>query len=618
MSLLKLLLVIILIVLLVSYITPHKHVNLERFVTEEEHYYPDLKVNPLTTKVDFKFQFMANWEILHNETVISSGGDTGDNIISGQVRLMRYYDKLRIRIRPGQNKGAFIGVISSDGKTYVTNSNNFKISGQEVEGDGQGLGKFSGGKFLGCFKDQDGVSYLGNNGTVNCNTYCKNKNSMWSPPKGSSCASGTVKGVIDSKWCKNLVGYGGGLESCQCKAATGPTGRALVNYKPDVRSISDCHKAAVAGRQIYYGLQNGGECRIGSNYAKYGSLPAQSCGQRCDVDGSEHSYCGSPYANVVYSTVQPPSIQSFSDLQIGRIRSKSLPSSSEWIIGQQNTLPNSWPDGVWEFVWVNIHPPKIPFCNYPEYVQFQPSACKDPTNSFTCWKTVLPNYQVDTTKCKDLYEASPNLDSDANFQILNRAYRKATKYDKGPSGGPLEEYLQTMEATYTAACKVLAELSDKSFDEGLCQKRTRVERSDLRRACQQMPEGERLSANDVNSNWQQCQPGTLECLELKDQCEARNHCFSEKMKYGPRCYLPPKMNKYEGLNSPDFYSAIQKASSITTIPKFQRRASSANFLAKKIQLINLARTVEFNTGDNQQCGCQEDIYNPNSLKYYFF
>ena len=565
MNFIKLLLIVISIILLLSYITPSKHQTIESYVTNKynntnykqnnETNILDQKFKPPTSNVVYKFQFMSNWQILHNDTIINSGGDTGQNIVKGQLPQMKYYDKLKIRIIVGQNKGAFIGVINSDDQIYPTNNKNFKLLGQEVGGDGQGLGNFSGGKFLGCYKDQSAVS-------------------------------------------------------------SGQTGRALAYNKPNAKTISDCHKEAVNSKQIYYGFQNGNQCWVGSDFAKYGPLSADKCGERCSSDGGQHSYCGGPLANVVYSTVQPPVIQSFSDLAIGRIRSKEIPTSSEWIIPLQNTLPNSWPDGVWEFVWENIHPPKIPFCNYPQYVQFQPSACSDPTNAYTCSKTVLPNYQVDTNKCKDLYEPSSNLDSDSVFSILNRAYRKASTYNKGASGGSLEEYLQTMQQTYDVACKVLSEFSDKSFSEGLCEKRERRERLDFNKMCRDIPLSQRMGPVNITKKIQQCKPGSLECQQLKEECDARNYCFNDITKEGPRCYLPPKINKYVGLNSPDFYSALEKASSIVTIPKYSRRSSSANFNNKKKQLINLARVVEFNTADNQQCGCQEDIYDPSSLKCY--
>jgi hypothetical protein len=564
MNFIKLLLIVIFIILLFPYITLSRNKTIESYITNKynnntntnyKQNILDQTLKPPTSNVEYKFQFISNWQILHNNTIINSGGDTGQNIVKGQLPQMKYYDKLKIRIIAGQNKGAFIGVITSDDQIYPTNNKNLKISGQEVDGDGQGLGNFSGGKFLGCYKDQ-----IANSPGIN--------------------------------------------------------GRALQYNKPNAKTISDCHKEAVNSKQIYYGLQNGNQCWIGSNFAKYGSLPAEKCGERCSSDGGQHSYCGGPLANAVYSTVQPPLIQSFSDLAIGRMRSKEIPTSSEWIVPLQNTLPNSWPDGVWEFVWENIHPPKIPFCNYPQYVQFQPSACSDPTNAYTCSKTVLPNYQVDTNKCKDLYKPSPNLDSDSIFGTLNRAYRKATTYDNGASRASLEEYLQIMDQTYEAACKVLSEFSDKSFSEELCKKRERREQQNLNKMCRVIPLLQRIGPTNITNNLQQCKLGSLECHQLKEECESRSYCFNDYSNEGPRCYLPPKVNKYIDLNSPSFYLALEKASSIVSIPNFSRRSSSVNFNNKKDKLINLARIVEFNTADNQQCGCQEDIYNPNSLKCY--
>ena len=66
--------------------------------------------------------------------------------------------------------------------------------------------------------DKIAKDYGGNNGTVNCNTYCQNSNSEWPPSKGSTCISGKVNGVDDSKWCSTGTGLHKGLQSCKCSS----------------------------------------------------------------------------------------------------------------------------------------------------------------------------------------------------------------------------------------------------------------------------------------------------------------------------------------------------------------------------------------------------------------
>ncbi len=594
------------IILLAIIVNIRRIPQIESFGIEEEGHPTD--------EVKIKLQINgSSWTVWHNDSLLGSGGNTGESTVNYDIKKMRFYDTIKIRVKTGSDKGGIIGYIKADDTTYVTNKDNFKISGQYVGNDGKGLGDYSGGKYLGCFGDEGPVSYGGNNGTVNCAFYCANPFSIWTPPKNSKCVSGTVNGVADSKWCNQLVGFNKGLSTCQCSPATSQ-GRALPNYLGH-KSISECHKAAVDSKQIYYALQNGGECWTGSSYAKYGTKPANSCGARCGNDGGNHSYCGGPYVNQVYSTVTPPEMLEFTDTSI-RERASDIPANALWILPKQGDLANTWPDGTWEYVWTNNPPSKIKFCNYPEFVEYQPSACTDSSDSMTCYNSVKPNYQVDVNKCRRHYQAPAGLDTDEFFKIVNRAYRKSTKYYSGENSAQLEEFLDTMSETYTAACLLLIETSDTAYYDGLCQKRKEKLQHDLNNACKDMPLSKRIGPSDIPSSYQQCQPGTIECQLLKEQCNGKNYCFDDKSASGPRCYIPPKMSRYAGLNSPDFYSAVTKAAQLIQVPKYKNGNAGARFKKLVDNLLDLARTVEFNTGDKKDCNCRKDLNDPTGLTCY--
>ena len=537
------------------------------------------------TNVLLKFQIIGNWEILHNNNLKGQGTSSGNNLIKYKINDVKIYDDIKIRVTTNNSKSALIGVIKINNKSYVTNNTNFKISGQYTD-DPNGLGTYSGGKYLGCYKDLDGASYGGNNGTVNCTTYCKNRNNRWSPPRGSKCINGTVNGVSDPKWCSQLAGIGGGLTSCQCKSNNENSSRTLPIYKSNVTSINDCHNTAVKEKQIYYAMQNGKECRLGSNYNTHGTLNETSCGMRCN---NKNMYCGGPNANQVFSTIEPAEIQTFTDNQIGIRRNSEIPINAKWIVAKQGNLPNTWPDGKWEYIWTNVPPSKNPFCNYKKYVEYQSSGCNNPTNAYSCWNTTKSNYQVDTSKCKTIYKATPNYESDNVFKIINRAYRKVTETKATIANTIMKDdfknYLESMENTYQAACKVLSVYPDIPEYEAVCKNNDNDNDN-----CKSIPYHNRISAPNVSNK--NCQIGSLECKIQKDQCKNRGFCYDETNKDSPKCYLPDE-NKYTNLNTADFYTALSNASMIIELDSYKRRGISLDFKNKIQNLLDLARTVEF-------------------------
>ena len=50
--------------------------------------------------------------------------------------------------------------------------------------------------------------------------------------------------------------------------------------------------------------------------------------------------------------------------------------------------------------------------------------------------------------------------------------------------------------------------------------------------------------------------------QLKELCENGENCFNEDSKSGPRCYIPPTLTKYDGLNSAGFYFKLSQTNFI--------------------------------------------------------
>lgn len=518
-------LLIILVILYLSQINKHHLFKIK--LTPES--FSNKNTYHMSNKLSIKLQILANWVILHNNKVIANGNNTTNSTVDLSLKNIKLYDKIKIRISPENNKGAFIGQFTLDNTTYLTNDKNFKIVGQYVGNDHHGLGSFSGGKYLGCYND------------------------------------------ISSKSSKSS--------------------KALATYKSDIKTISDCHQGAVVNKQIYYAMQNGNECWIGGNYNKYGSKPALSCGMSCQQKGATNSYCGGPNANQVFSTIEAAEIKTLTDKEVGIARNKNISTNAQWLIPKQSELVDCWPDGIWEYVWINNPPDKIPVCNYIKYVEYQPSGCHDPTNALTCLKSVKDNYQIDTTKCQHIYKPSSNYDSNSFFKIINRAHRKAQAVKNNQE---VSQYLSLMKDTYKAACQLLNEDINPSNYKALCLN----DKNRFKQHCKSISYHNRRVPSNINSSSQNCKKGSLKCKILKEKCQLRNHCFDENSRRGPKCYLAnlSEIDQLE-LNLPGFYTAISKAAQLSKLPSYSRRATALNFQNKITNLIDLARTIEFTSDD---------------------
>ena len=111
--------------------------------------------------------------------------------------------------------------------------------------------------------------YHGNNGTVNCNVYCKNDKGWWPPPKGSICVSGKVNGIDDPKWCNQLVGYNKGLQGCNCKPKN-------IGNIPKVQSIDIMRKNILYWFNTMVGTNGCFQRALGMKYGKCLSFNGKS------------------------------------------------------------------------------------------------------------------------------------------------------------------------------------------------------------------------------------------------------------------------------------------------------------------------------------------------------
>lgn len=549
------------------------------------------------------FQTQGKWWIYHNSKYVSSGSPTGANVSKLQIKHVRDNDKIQFRIG-GEGRGGLVAQIKIGDKTVVTNSENFTITGQQInvspdkQRDSVGysasdyLPEYSGGKYLGCFKDGDP--------------------------------------------------------------------RALPKLMGKSLSLTKCHQLAVDNNTPYYGLQNGGECWIGKTPTKYDELASTRCGERCRTNGNE--YCGGPMANQVYSILDGVDIMELpNNSKLGSPNSE-IDSSARWVIPRQHDLSDNFPGGVWEFVWTNTAPARIPYCNYPKYSKFQPSACTDPTDSTRCWSSQRPNYEADPDKCGLLFKPKGDYDGPYFFSIINRAYQNKNQSGVNPEGA--KNLTSQMQTAYRAACQVILEAKHQSTYDAVCHD---ISQHPSKNQCD-IPVTNRTPVAAVNSKLQESLPGSPDWEQAKLECHGSNGCFESNHQTKPRCYqadlgrrlhssgggeaikdldhrLHQVKQEYQQGNistdqytdkifqlglkvqksptnlqldspSPGFFTAVTKAAGLVNSVNLKYSNATARWKYAMKQLLDTARVVEWDPGNKKGCDCQGNYADPSSLKCF--
>jgi len=227
-------------------------------------------------------------------------------------------------------------------------------------------------------------------------------------------------------------------------------------------------------------------------------------------------------ANQVYSILDGVDIMELpNNSKLGSPNSE-IDSSARWVIPRQHDLSDNFPGGVWEFVWTNTAPARIPYCNYPKYSKFQPSACTDPTDSTRCWSTQRPNYEADPDKCGLLFKPKGNYDGPYFFNIINRAYQNKNKSGVNPEGA--KNLTSRMETAYRAACQVILEAKHQSTYDAVCHD---ISQHPSKNQCD-IPVNNRTPITAVNSKLQESLPGSPDWEQAKLECKGSNGCFENE------------------------------------------------------------------------------------------
>ena len=504
----------------------------------------ELFTNNITNDIKLTMQFNGDWKLYHNNKLIDEGDE--NKVIINKVITVRFYDKIRIMITNNGTKGGFIGSIERDDMIFYTNTKDFKLVGELIVPGKSGFMKYSGGRLMGCYKDN----------------------------------------TLD---------------------------RSLELYTGSNKSISECHQDAIINAKPYYGLQNGGNCYVGYNYNKYGIDEADKCLVKCK--SNEAQYCGGVLYNQVYSTISPPDILEYNDVDI-KLRNDAISEKSKWLVPKVQVMANTWASGSWEYSWINTPPEKIQFCNYPGYEESLPSGCENPFTAESCKETTRINYQSNPKKCKQLFNPNDiNFDSMEFAELINRAYENALTYKTAMNADNLDKFLDEMNFTYKSACKLIKSDNKHSDYMGLCKNTKIIFRKYQEEVCKNIPIKDRLYPNDIDNSLQGCSPSSLECEQLYSVCKDKSYCFQDSVR-GPKCFLPNAKANELTIEQSSFFSVVSEAVNISKDYNSDKNNSYVNFVIHLNNLIKLARIIEFIPDKQNQCDCRGKYVSDEGLKCY--
>ena len=156
-------------------------------------------------------------------------------------------------------------------------------------------------------------------------------------------------------------------------------------------TLSRCMETAINMGMPYYALQYGGQCFVGNSYGRYGQIGIENCSMSCSANYNER--CGGGWANSVFAVNQEPNVIEREKPGHADHRFSSL---SKYL----------WPteSGIWSLGKYNIEVliPRfdtLPFCPDPDFNEFNPAGCSQPTDKNSCNSLPLANYNSELSKC---------------------------------------------------------------------------------------------------------------------------------------------------------------------------------------------------------------------------
>ena len=192
-------------------------------------------------------------------------------------------------------------------------------------------------------------------------------------------------------------------------------------------SLTRCMETAINMGMPYYALQYGTHCFVGNSYGRHGEIGIENCSMSCNANYNER--CGGSWANAVFAVNQEPKV--IEREKPGHVDSR-FSSLSKYLWPTESGI---WSLGRWN---IEIQIPRfdtLPFCPDPDFEEFNPAGCSQPTDKNSCNAMPLANYNAELSKCFTKFDWN-------NFDKFYVTLNKLFEYIQISLGNP--DHLKTL------------------------------------------------------------------------------------------------------------------------------------------------------------------------------
>lgn len=257
--------------------------------------------------------------------------------------------------------------------------------------------------------------------------------------------------------------------------------RRLPYYGYSATSFEGCQELALRRNHRYFGTQYGGECWTGNDLNRAtnaGKVSDGYCRNKYSRAGNYVKWTqryglGGPWTNAIYDTKQVFDIQHWNNFSWRWFRNAQ---GGGWtrLIGYCPGIKPKYAGGnnqhsLWRWQLYSFSFPAEPaivdFCPDKRYTEFNSGGCRDPTTSYTCSRSVNPNYKATMKACHNTFNVKANnYDNQDFFKIVSKGLKISIQHGwNGRYKNLKDQFIQVINF-----CCAIHANKDPYFDEKAC------------------------------------------------------------------------------------------------------------------------------------------------------
>ena len=383
-------------------------------------------------------------------------------------------------------------------------------------------------------------------------------------------------------------------------------------------TIAKAHMISVENKDKFFGVMTDEKKQVWciSGNVPLGNLTSNvaenMCTSRCpdtqgEMCGGVRSMNGkNSYYAQTYQTNQAPTAVEVTDDKIKNMTSDSLPHGEQWI--WINTGPSGhYSKNFWLFNIENPIESTDMVCIYPQYYEFVPTACGDPTTAERCSQTLRPGFKSDVNKCRKHYRPPTYYDTYVWKTTFMRAIHNlldSHNTDIFTNGKEIKiVFTDIFQELFNLHIQILQHAGhDKTATvlNSMINDQTLQDRCDI----VDPQNREQVPYNEPGLNL--CSvPGSPECDMLRTRCIEDGNCFDDTQIYAPKCFKPAeKINDYiiDLKIIPHFNKSLTMVAKLSETKLMGNSPLMVRWKELMIEFVKFVRILEF-MSSKTKCNC---------------